>query len=408
VAISGDSLIVGHEPRHAAYVFRRTGTVWTEEAKLDVDFNTGNRFDRVVAISGDTVVVSSPYGGAGGAGAAYVFRRAGAAWTYRAKLVAADGGVQSNENYSAGTFGASIALSGETLLVGAPEKSAATGAAYVFRIAPDAAPSPPAPPGYLLASKVRARIDAERPERSKLLVTGTIDTGADAPDFSGPATFDVGGLHLDVPSLVASGKSLVHRADDVVLTLKPSAVGSSRVPFTLTVIGARVSDVAPDATADVRFRNAAHDVGGSVRLAAGSLRRRGLVGPAFHLIKASGVLKGGGEDSFRLALGFAGAGGLPASVDEPITVEFGDALSATFPGASFKRRGATFVRTDGGPGITRAAFDYARGVVTIVGAGLDLGALVEGGNAVTIRVARGDDARTATVRLVRAGKKLAY
>ena len=59
--------------------------------------------------------------GAPGAEAAYVFIRSGTTWSQRAKLTAA-----------AAEFGDSVALCGPTAVVGAPGKNADTGAAYVF------------------------------------------------------------------------------------------------------------------------------------------------------------------------------------------------------------------------------------------------------------------------------------
>jgi hypothetical protein len=68
------------------------------------------------------------------AGTAYVFVRSGTTWTQQAELTASDGAEDDN-------FGSSVALSGGTALVGAPNHKSAgrpeAGAAYVF--APDAA-----------------------------------------------------------------------------------------------------------------------------------------------------------------------------------------------------------------------------------------------------------------------------
>ena len=96
---------------------------------------TGDGFGHSVAISGDTLVVgardegSSAIGvngdetdnGAGTSGAAYVFARSGETWTQQAYLKASNTGAGDN-------FGWSVAVSGDTLIVGAPyERSAATG-----------------------------------------------------------------------------------------------------------------------------------------------------------------------------------------------------------------------------------------------------------------------------------------
>lgn len=126
VALSGDTAVVGgstaviagsdyHADRTpgSAYVFKRVGDTWIEQAKLtapEPDGATGDDFGSSVAVSGDTVVVGAR--GIGVGGAAYVFVRAGGAWPQQAKLTASDAAVGDN-------FGASVAVSGDTAVVGA-------------------------------------------------------------------------------------------------------------------------------------------------------------------------------------------------------------------------------------------------------------------------------------------------
>src|SRR6185295_5331023 len=109
VALSGDTAVVGAVGKNshgAAYVFARTGTLWTQEAELTAaDWAENDSFGAAVAMSGDTAVVGAPWKD-GYVGAAYVFRRAGTTWTPEAKLTAADA--------SAGDFfGASVAIVGD-------------------------------------------------------------------------------------------------------------------------------------------------------------------------------------------------------------------------------------------------------------------------------------------------------
>src|SRR5262249_21137182 len=97
--------------------------------------NAGDLFGGTVAISGDTVVVGAPSeasvatgvngnqgdNSAPTAGAAYGFARSGGVWTQQAYLKA------SNTN-AGDLFGGSVAISGDTVVVGAPfEASVATG-----------------------------------------------------------------------------------------------------------------------------------------------------------------------------------------------------------------------------------------------------------------------------------------
>jgi hypothetical protein len=139
----------------AAYIFVRSGATWTQQAFLKASNpEVNDRFGTSVAISGDTVVVGASWEGSAAkgvngdqlnnlatlSGAAYVFVRSGTTWTQQAYLKAS--------NTEAGDhFGTSVAIFGDTVVVGAyAEDSAATsvngsqssngavdsGAAYVF------------------------------------------------------------------------------------------------------------------------------------------------------------------------------------------------------------------------------------------------------------------------------------
>jgi trimeric autotransporter adhesin len=147
VGVSGDTIVVGASGEDsnatgvngdqsnntisragAAYVFVRSGTNWNQQAYLKASNpGTEDQFGSSVAISGDTIVVGARFEGssatgmngdqsnnsAPGAGAVFVFVRSGTNWTQQAYLKASntDGG---------DTFGSSVALSGDTLVVGAP------------------------------------------------------------------------------------------------------------------------------------------------------------------------------------------------------------------------------------------------------------------------------------------------
>lgn len=171
VAISGDTVVIG-APREdsgstgvnsipdesagvsgAAYVFVRSGSTWTQQAYLKAsNAGAGDNFGVSVAVSGDTVVVgasaeassstginSTPDENASDAGAVYVFVRSGTTWSQQAYLKASNTG-------AADKFGASVSISGDTLVAGAnregssttgvnstPDEGAAnSGAAYVF------------------------------------------------------------------------------------------------------------------------------------------------------------------------------------------------------------------------------------------------------------------------------------
>jgi hypothetical protein len=142
VAIDGDTAVVGapmkavgvRPQQGAAYVFTRSGTTWSQQAQLlAIDGAANDNFGMGgVAVSGDIVVVGAPYRDVGAntnQGAAYVFIRTGTSWSQQAQLTALDG-------LAGDRFGGSVALSGETAIVGASQKAVTghgtPGAAYVF------------------------------------------------------------------------------------------------------------------------------------------------------------------------------------------------------------------------------------------------------------------------------------
>ena len=117
----------------AVYVFERRGETWVQQAKLTADdARKGDQFGRAIAMSEDTVVVGAPmFDSHAGrdAGAAYVFTRNGARWNQRSKLIASD-------TNASDRFGASVATNGKTAIIGAPRRESrgqpASGAAYSF------------------------------------------------------------------------------------------------------------------------------------------------------------------------------------------------------------------------------------------------------------------------------------
>ncbi len=111
----------------SAYIFTKSGLFgdWTQNSKLLApDLAAGDFFGYSVAISGDTAVVGA-YGKAGSKGAAYVFVREGGVFAYSAKLQAGDG-------VAGDSFGINVAIEGDTIVVGASKANAGRGAAYVF------------------------------------------------------------------------------------------------------------------------------------------------------------------------------------------------------------------------------------------------------------------------------------
>ena len=139
VSISGDYAVVGARfdddngtNAGSAYIFKRIGASWQQEAKLlPSDGAAGDRFGWSVSISGDYAVVGSDLDDDNGSqsGSAYVFKRSGTSWVEEAKITASDGAPDDQ-------FGGSVSISGDYAVVGAPfddDKGSKSGSAYVFK-----------------------------------------------------------------------------------------------------------------------------------------------------------------------------------------------------------------------------------------------------------------------------------
>jgi len=136
VAISGDTVVVGahsNNNRGAAYVFFHNGSTWTQQAKLVAnDGADGDNFGYNVAISGDTIIVGAytdDVGADANQGSAYIFIRNGSNWSPQEKITAADGD-------DGDLFGGRVAIGGETVIIGANNDDVGAnsnqGSAYVY------------------------------------------------------------------------------------------------------------------------------------------------------------------------------------------------------------------------------------------------------------------------------------
>jgi hypothetical protein len=142
VAISGNTIIVGagypsnlnHAPSSqgpgAAYIFVKPASGWrnmTETAKLTAsDGADGDAFGSYVSLSGNTAAVGAPFARSG-TGAGYVFVKPASGWStmsQTAELTASDSSTFDNMG--------SVAISGNTVVTGAPGHNNFSGAAYVF------------------------------------------------------------------------------------------------------------------------------------------------------------------------------------------------------------------------------------------------------------------------------------
>jgi hypothetical protein len=140
IDVSGDLMIVGASGRDtaagsnagAAQIFQRNGTAWNLVATLTAnDATAGDLFGTSVAIDGDFAVITAAGDNAGAgvnSGSAYVFHRSGGVWTQLIKLTANDGNTGDQ-------FGVSADIDGNRIIIGAfqdDDTATNVGSAYIF------------------------------------------------------------------------------------------------------------------------------------------------------------------------------------------------------------------------------------------------------------------------------------
>lgn len=140
VSINGSYAVIGapfdnvgqNVDQGAAYVFVRSGSVWSEQAKIIADDGaTGDYFGYSVAINGSYIIVGAflDNNPVTDAGSAYVFTRSGTVWTQQAKLTASNAATNDH-------FGYSVSISGAYAVIGAKDDDIGAnvdeGSAYFF------------------------------------------------------------------------------------------------------------------------------------------------------------------------------------------------------------------------------------------------------------------------------------
>ena len=112
---------------HSNVAEPHAGHTWSEAPGSEISGSTGGGFGSGVAVSGSTMVVGAPYDSS--TGAAYVYAGSGTSWSQEATLTPSDGDAN---DY----FGYSVAISSGVIVIGSPchsiSANSCTGAAYVF------------------------------------------------------------------------------------------------------------------------------------------------------------------------------------------------------------------------------------------------------------------------------------
>src|SRR6266508_1118040 len=272
----------------SAYVFVRSGTGWSQQAKLTAsDAASGDRFGDAVGISGNTVVVGAS-DAASDAGSAYVFVRSGTSWSQQAMLTASDAAASDpfglsvvavslttevgaiSDDTDAGPdagsayvfvrsgtdcsqpakltasdaaafdfFGAAVAISGDTVVVGAladdTDAGSNAGSAYVFVSAPTNTP-----PAITAASVYRTQ-----GLPASIGAIAQVNDAEDAPNtlnvtVNGAASATAGGVTVSSISVDASGQVTASvgadcNASNASFTLRVADSGGLFVEATLNV-----------------------------------------------------------------------------------------------------------------------------------------------------------------------------
>ncbi|MHC4698578.1 MAG: hypothetical protein ACYTFA_17745, partial [Planctomycetota bacterium] len=123
-ALSGDTDTVHN--CGTVYVFRRDGVSWVAHAELNAsDATFLDEFGNSVSVGRDLLVVGAPNGeipGTSNIGTVYVFKRNGQTWTEQTRLTAGEVYIESGAR-----FGEAVAIDGDRVIVGAPDKLDITG-----------------------------------------------------------------------------------------------------------------------------------------------------------------------------------------------------------------------------------------------------------------------------------------
>ncbi len=196
VALHDDSAFVGAvwdddlgSNAGAVYVFRDQGSRWAEEDKLLAsDGEAADSFGISLAANCDRLLVGAALEDGAGTdvGAVYAFRRDSVEWSEEQKLTAIGGEAEDE-------FGTSIALSGSSLIVGAPGSGAGSGAAHLFVYQED---------------------KAEWDESLELIATGGTagESFGHAVGLNG-FEFVIGALESDLPEELAGAIYCFHSSD---------------------------------------------------------------------------------------------------------------------------------------------------------------------------------------------------
>jgi len=280
VAISGNYSLVGAPGEDtqgsgsgSAFVFRRNGSTWIEEAELTAsDAAVLDALGTAVDIQESYAIVGAPSDDDKGSnsGSAYIFKRDGSNWTELAKLTASDGA-------GGDIFGSSVGIFRDYAVVGAPFHSGAngfkSGAVYVYFRQNDSTWNQIAkliPAGLGAADEFGASIDLLGDD----LIIGATETGNGSPGNGSAYVYVFDGVNwVEEAKLIGSGSSLQGDfGTDVAIVGDTALVGApGEFPFGGTYVFTRNGSTWAELCAmETSDRTSSDRMGSSVALDTGS------------------------------------------------------------------------------------------------------------------------------------------
>jgi hypothetical protein len=208
MACDGDTVVVCASnwgtggPRGAAFVYRHGAAGWAQEAVLVSSHPSDDGFGASVAVSGNSIAVGAPSASDAGpsSGSAFIFSRSGAQWTQQARVLPNDGAAFDS-------FGNSVALQNDRLVVAAvadDDSGLDSGSDYVFQ-----------------------RPGAEWNQSAKFLA----GNGQSGDQFGRSVDIDAGVLVIGAPGYASSAGSAYVYRDVGGAWLQESLLSSPGAPF---------------------------------------------------------------------------------------------------------------------------------------------------------------------------------
>ena len=239
---------------------------------------------------------------------------------------------------------------------------------------------------------------------AKLTVTGEFDVGGRGVDIAAAASFGVAQESAAIPAFTRKGTGWLYTESGLKAQLKPGK-GSSRVLFVLQVDETHVTMPEPDGNLEISYVNGAFRAVGTVALADDVFKppsRGRYVDPPFSLVSVAASLKDGAKDSLTIKAAFRGGSPSPE-----LHVKFGT-YDVRIPVGDFTQSGDKWTLREKGATSRIITFDNAKGTISIVLKGIELGSHPSGPDPVRVLVEFGGVHFEDTPQMAGTGKSVKY